>query len=205
MNCNDVRDLIRQVAAEELPSDQRHLAMDHIENCADCRAALRGAEALFELRQREVPEPQPALFDEIVDKVVEAPQSNTRFWQGAGFGAIAASILTIALFFGFDGPEPRDPGVEFAVSVDEPRLMSLAFETDRDLDGATISIDLSGSVEIDGYAGRRHIEWLEDLDAGVNRLSLPVIANGIGGGQMVVRLRHPESNQEFVISMPVDS
>jgi hypothetical protein len=39
---------------------------------------------------------------------------------------------------------------------------------------------------------------------GVNKLSLPLLASGIGGGQMVVRLSHPDSEQMFVINLPVD-
>ena len=91
------------------------------------------------------------------------------------------------------------------VSLDEPRNMNIAFETDRRLDGATITILLSGNVEIDGYGPQRELSWSEDLDAGVNRLSLPVIANGLGGGQIIVRLEHPRSEQLFVVTLPVES
>jgi hypothetical protein len=59
-------------------------------------------------------------------------------------------------------------------------------------------------VEIDGYGTRRELSWSEDLDAGVNRLSLPVTASGFEGGQMVVRLEHPLSEQVFVVQLPVD-
>ena len=83
--------------------------------------------------------------------------------------------------------------------------MDLAFETDRQLDGATISIFLSGDVGIDGYGLQRELTWTENLDAGINRLSLPVMANGIGGGQMVVRMTHPLSEQVFVINLPAES
>ena len=83
--------------------------------------------------------------------------------------------------------------------------MNLAFETDRQLDGATISILLSGDVEIDGYGIQRELTWSADLDAGVNRLTLPVLARSINGGQMIVRMTHPLSEQVFVINLPAES
>ena len=94
---------------------------------------------------------------------------------------------------------------EFYVSAEEPRIVHVAIETKRPLPGAEISVLLSGAVEIDGAGERREFNWTEDLDAGVNRLSLPLLANGQGGGQMLVRLRHPDSEQIFVIDLPSDS
>jgi hypothetical protein len=43
------------------------------------------------------------------------------------------------------------------------------------------------------------------LEAGVNRLSLPVLASGLNGGQMIVRMTHPMSEQVFVINLPTES
>ena len=48
-------------------------------------------------------------------------------------------------------------------------------------------------------------DWTEDLEAGVNKLSLPLLASGNGGGQMLVRLTHPDSEQIFVVQLKLDS
>jgi hypothetical protein len=181
----------------------------HVDRCEDCRTALRGAEALAELAARDTEMPRVGLFEAVVEKAVsqpaQAPREN-RFWIGAGFGAIAASLLAVALFVGWtDSRAPAGSVPEFVVSLEEPRQMNLAFETDRVLLGATITILLSGSVEIDGYGPRRELSWTENLESGVNRLSLPVIANGFDGGQIVVRLEHPQSEQVFVVQLPVES
>lgn len=211
MNCDFVSDNVQRIATRSLPEEQLATSITHIEKCSDCQAALRGAEALLELKMRETIQPTEPLFDRIV-KTTTAPtsqdQSSRRFWAGAGFGgAIAASIFALAFVFGWtDGFRAAAPTTaEFVVALGEPRQMDLAFETDRRLDGATISILLSGDVGIDGYGLQRELTWTENLDAGVNRLSLPVIANGIGGGQMVVRMTHPLSEQVFVINLPAES
>jgi hypothetical protein len=212
MTCNETGELLGRLADGSLDDARRRLVLAHVERCDDCRAALRGAEALVEIGRREVPAAPASLFGAVVENAVSQPSAaardnrNNRFWTGAGFGALAASLLAVALFFGFAGkPAPTPATPEFVVSLDEPRNMNIAFETDRRLDGATITILLSGSVEIDGYGPQRELSWSDDLDAGVNRLSLPVIANGLGGGQIIVRLEHPQSEQLFVVTLPVES
>jgi len=172
--------------------------------------AQRGSEALMELRRREIDGPADGLFDRVVTTATShsSQANNQRFWMGTAFGgAIAASLFAVAIFFGWTGSEqkPTESTAEFVVALGEPRQMNLAFETDRRLDGATISILLSGNVAIDGYGIQRELTWSEDLDAGVNRLTLPVLANGIDGGQMVVRMTHPLSERIFVINLPTES
>ena len=119
---------------------------------------------------------------------------------------MAASLLAAALMLGvLVTPVDTAPqAAEFFVSASEARVMNIAIEADRDLPGAKISILLSGDVEVDGYGGRRELSWSDDLKMGVNKLSLPLLASGAGGGQMVVRLSHPNSEQLFVINLPVD-
>ena len=200
---------IRSLARNLLGDEERKQVQAHVDSCAACREALRGAQALAELAARDTGAPRAGLFEAVVEYATSQPARSprdNRFWAGAGVGAIAASLLAVALFFGWEESRaPSSIAPEFAVSIDEPRQMDLAFETDRVLEGARITILLSGSVEIDGYGPRRELSWTEDLAAGVNRLSLPVIANGIEGGQIVVRLEHPQSEQVFVVRLPVDS
>jgi hypothetical protein len=209
VSCEFSKDRLRALARGLLDDEERKQVQAHVNSCEDCRAALRGAEALAELAARETGAPRADLFESVVEQAVSQPvrsPRDNRFWAGAGVGAIAASILAVALFFGWEETRvPSGIAPEFSISVDEPRQMDLAFETDRDLEGAQITILLSGSVEIDGYGPRRELRWTENLEAGVNRLSLPVIASGFEGGQIVVRLEHPQSEQVFIVRLPVDS
>ena len=209
MSCNFDKASLRRLARGSLDAVERDGVLAHVDHCEECRAALRGARALAELGARETGTPPAGLFEAVVEKAVSQPARlprDNRFWMGAGVGSLAASLLAVALFLGLsDSRLPENSVPAFAVSIEEPRHMNLAFETDRALDGATITILLSGSVEIDGYGQSRELSWTENLDAGVNRLSLPVIANGFDGGQIVVRLEHPQSEQMFVVQLPVES
>jgi hypothetical protein len=163
------------------------------------------------LRRRNAGAAPDGLFQRVLDEVARAGNhelARRRFWLGTAFGgAIAASLLAVTVMLGVL-VRPGDvlpPRAEFYVSADEARTMHIAIEADQALPGAEISILLSGAVEIDGTGGRRELTWTDDLDAGINKLSLPLLASGVGGGQMVVTLRHPDSEQMFVIDLPHDT
>ena len=211
MNCSDTAERLPALASGLLPADEREACLAHVAECETCADALGGAEAMQFMRRRDAARAPEGLFQRVLDEVSareEAGVAGRRFWQGTAVGgAIAASLLAVVMMLGvLVRPVDLAPQVaEFRVSAEEPRIMHVAIETERALAGAEISVMLSGAVEIDGAGGRREFSWTEDLDAGVNQLSLPLLASGEGGGQMLVRLKHPDSEQIFVIDLPHDS
>lgn len=167
-----------------------------------------GTEALDVLRDRQISGTPDGFFEKTMQKVTRptnAGRNPGRFWLGTGFGAgLAASIFALAFAFGLLGPKV-ELAASFQIALSEPRLMDIAIETDRELQGATITIILTGSVDLDGYRGQRELSWTEDLVAGINRLSLPLIATGTTGGQVLVRLVHPQSEQVFIINLETEA
>jgi hypothetical protein len=183
--------------------------MKHIATCETCAMALQGAIAVWTVRSRPAGPAPDGMFERVMARTANSQDHQAhgrRFWLGAGFGgAIAASLLALAIALGLLAL-PEQPAVaEFFVSTEEARPMHVAIEADRRLAGATISIYLSGDIRIDGYRERRELVWTETLDAGINKLTLPLIATGDDGGQMVVRLDHPDSEQLFVVQLRTDS
>jgi hypothetical protein len=213
MNCEYVTKNLDRLVERSLSFDAASTCQAHIRSCGDCRELVLGAEALATLREKNAGPAPAGLFDRLVDEAAgDAARraGNGKFILGGLSGAaVTAAAFIIALGLGWAG-NPGDerqagPPAEFVVGVAERRLMDLAIETDRRLDDATISIDLYGPIELDGYGPERHIAWRTDLDAGVNRLSLPVVAVDDAGGRMVVRLSHPNSEQVFVVRLRAES
>jgi len=184
--------------------------MDHIAGCQDCADALRGVRAMLVVRDQAAVPGSERVFNRVMSKAGYDPHqqaSRRGFWLGASFsGAIAASLLAVAFALGLlSNPVPEaQAAAEFYVSATEVRPMNIAIEADRPLQGAKISILLSGDVEVDGYVDRHELSWFDDLEPGVNQLTLPIRAIGERGGQMVVRLSHPDSEQIFVVQLKVD-
>ena len=211
MNCVTVSDNIKALAEGLLDSDERTACMNHIAVCEDCADALRGVRAMLVVRDQAAVPGSERVFNRVMSKTNYDPHeeaSRRGFWLGAGFsGAIAASLLAVAFALGLlANPVPEAPtAAEFYVSASEVRPMNIAIEAKQALEGAQISILLSGDIEIDGFVDRNELSWTDDLEPGVNQLTLPVRAIGERGGQMVVRLSHPDSEQIFVVQVKLDS
>lgn len=211
MNCETVVENIKALAEGALRGDDKAACMNHVAVCQDCADALRGVRAMLVVRDQAAVPGSERVFNRVMSKAGYDPHqeaSRRGFWQGAGFsGAIAASLLAVAFALGlFSNPLPEArAAAEFYVSATEVRPMNIAIEADRPLQGAQISILLSGDVEVDGYVDRHELSWFDDLEPGVNQLTLPIRAIGERGGQMVVRLSHPDSEQIFVVQLKVDS
>jgi hypothetical protein len=197
------------LAAGTLPDDERDVCMNHIAGCSDCDDALQGAIAMQTIRSRQTEAAPHGSFERVMRRTADVATRQTsgpRFWLGAGFGgAIAASLLALAFALGMLTVPEQPEVAEFMLSMEESRPMHVAIEADRPLQGATISILLSGDVQLEGFGDRRELSWTENLDAGVNKLTLPLKAVGAHGGQMVVRLNHPDSEQLFVVQLKTDS
>ena len=211
MNCTEFLEHVTALTTGAMPEASRDEYRAHADVCAGCDAALRGRRATLAIEQLPLEKPPAGLFERIATDVTRSrPRRGTSrsFWAGAAVGgAVAASLLAFVLILGVFEPPADQPQTvaQFYVSADEPRMMHVAIEVDRALPGAEISILLTGNVKVQGFGNRRELNWSDDLDAGVNKLSLPLVASGEGGGQMVVRLSHPDSEQLFVIDLPLDS
>ena len=89
MKCETVADRIPQIAAGTLPEDEQRACMQHIAGCDTCTMALKGATAMWTVRNLpEEPAPD-GLFERMMSSVAQANAgraSGRRFWLGAGFG-----------------------------------------------------------------------------------------------------------------------
>jgi len=211
MKCESVVEQIRALAEGSLQRDEKAACMNHIRGCQDCADALRGVRAMLVVRDQATVPGSERVFNRVMSKTSYDPHeqaSRRGFWLGAGFsGAIAASLLAVAFALGLlnSVPEVQPQAAEFYVSLQEVRPMNIAIEADHLLENAEISILLSGDVEIDGFGARDQLSWVENLEPGVNQLTLPIRAIGARGGQVVVRLTHPDSEQIFVVQLKMDS
>ena len=211
MNCRDFETAVEELLTADLPWAAESECRQHAAGCAPCHDVLTGAEALLRVRDQPVGAVPPDLFARLLDRALPPPAARGRgFWQGAAAGAAVAAGLAI-LIVGVQRPAvsvndmPELQSAEFRVALEERRLMDLAIESDRPLVNARISIELSGGVELDGYGLQRVVEWNTDLKAGINRLSLPLVAVDPEGGRMVVRLSHPQSEKVFVVRLRTEA
>lgn len=211
MKCEDIVELAQSGESGVMNETGRQFVMEHVAQCLDCQDAIRAVEATRWLRNQPIEPANEELFARVMGAAVQQPASGSHrgagFWIGTGVGgAVAAAFFTAVIALGLLGaPTTQDTGpAEFFVSLAEPRDLNIAIDVDSALPGATLSVSFFGGIELDGYASQRHLSWTADLHAGINKLTLPIIALDSSGGQVVVRLEHPDSQQEFLVQLRHD-
>jgi hypothetical protein len=195
------------------PSDEGHLgdraeAEAHVFACEMCRDALYAVEILKAQEAISVPTPDPLLFARVMRTAAQqarvGPQAGRRgFWLGAVVGGLlaAALVLAIVVLRGAEVPAVSSALPEIRLAVNETRNVSIALDSPRVLEHAEVRVLLSGAIGLAGFDGQRDLRWYTDLDAGVNKLTLPIVAFGADGGQLVVEVKHDDQRRTFVVNV----
>lgn len=210
MKCEDFVDKARIGALGFMEDHERWLVLEHVSHCDDCKDALRGSDAMRYLHNQPIEAPAANLYARIVDRITRNVRHGklAGFWYGAAVGgSLVAGVFAVVVTLGLlrTAEAPATGVAEFYVSTAEAREMNIAIDALTALPGAKLSLTLYGGIELAGYASQRHLSWTTDLDAGVNKLALPVIALDQSGGQVIVQLEHPDSHQEFLVQVRHDS
>jgi hypothetical protein len=204
MNCENVVDILR--AGDSADAAEGRLALQHLVGCADCRSALVAVEALRAARTAPAPGPSEGSFARTMRRAVRVEPATPRrqgFWVGTAVGAALAASLAIAVVTVWMQPRAPMPASAPLVTLmlNEARDVNVAVESPEALAGAQIHVTLSGAIGLRGFDGQRELRWTTDLDRGVNQLTLPVVALGASGGQVLVEVTHGDRRRTFVIDV----
>jgi hypothetical protein len=148
-----------------------------------------------------VPEPRSGLEDRVLAKATQPKKRRklSNAWA-AGMGALAATIAWVAVLW-IQQDRIQEPALVLALN--ESRDVSLVIDSERDLDGATIRLYVTGSITLAGYEDEHEIEWLASLTQGANLLSLPVVARAPGDGRVVAVIEHEGRTRRVTVAMHV--
>lgn len=215
MNCQHVADWLDEQGPEFEFSSVKTTLGEHLETCEECRHAWSACRLLGGLMHLPDAEPRPGLFEAALAHASGASTDAVRrrsFWLGTGTGvAIAASIVVAALalttLVRIDTPLAT-PGTRTAAltfALHEARDVDLAITAAEALSAANLRVSLPAGLELAGFPGQREIRWQTDLEAGINRLRLPIAALAAGAGQLLVEVEHGRKHQSFVVEIAVEA
>lgn len=205
MQCEDAIEQIRTAGSQR--SDELRAAMAHATNCDDCHSALRALDALRTLHDEPIPLPSTGAVERAIDAALtSSPAQRYRrgFWRGLASGAALAAVvaaLGVGIWLYTSGAGAPAAMPEVRLALNQPRPVTVTLESPEPLRGAEVRIELRGAVALDGYAGQRELRWSTDLDRGINQLTLPVVALGANGGQVLVEVTHGDKRRAFVLDV----
>jgi hypothetical protein len=204
MKCEEVLTVLQAPA----PGNEvaRRAASEHLSGCEDCRNAAHALAVLRADRDLLIDPPSDdALRRAIVAAVAQQARPQPRratFWVGVGVGAALAASVAAAVFVlrpFADSAGRAVPAVTLAIN--EVRNVDVALSSPEPLASAEIHVSLSGEIGLEGFDGQRDIRWTTDLDRGVNQLTLPIVALGTHGGQVLVEVQHGDKRRAFVVDV----
>lgn len=212
MNCQDVTNLLdRRQGADLTPAQQESLG-EHLFACESCESAWRASRMLRSFAETPPPSPRAGLLEETMDLVAAASRRPQRppesFWLGGALGAaLAASIAIVAVLglYSPAAPERSDVSGGLTIALHETRDITLAIDSADSLADAQIRVTLSGGIALAGRAGQRDLRWTADIDAGINRLTIPVIAVGSEDAELLVEVEHGSKHRRFLVQVDVVS
>jgi hypothetical protein len=161
------------------------------------------------LRAMPVPEPKTGFEDRVLAAATSAnaPRGPVRAalrrpatWWAAGIGALAATLACVALLWN----QPKiAPAANIQLALNESREVPLVIDSERELQGATIRLYVTGSVALAGYERQHEIEFQTSLTPGANLLSLPVVARAPGDGSVVAEIEHEGRTRTLRVTLHV--
>lgn len=189
MDCNQAK---REL---ELLREQNSAALlAHLRSCADCRDHAEELRVVRLLRTMPAPEPAEGFEQRVLAAVLPARRepsgARLRGWQLA----TAASLLLAVLAALPRWQQPAAPAPEAVAALP----VSVSLDTPRSLPGATIQVSLPPNLALEGYGDARQLQWRADLNAGTNRLTLPVrTRQAAGAAEILIRVEHHGAHREF--------
>lgn len=195
MECNQARRELELMRAQNSGA-----LLIHLRQCGDCREHAEDLRVVRLLRTMPAPEPEEGFEQRVLAGVLPErrgeSRSRVRGWQLA----TAASLLLAVLASLPRWQQPMSPAPRTVAALP----VSVSLDTPRTLQGATIRVSLPSNLVLEGYGDTRELQWQADLNAGSNRLTLPVrLREPAETAEVLIRIEHGGAHREFRVPVQV--
>ena len=166
-------------------------------------------EVLALLKDYPAAKPDAGFYDRaLMRATLEGTRRQRNRWLMTGFGSAVAAGIVLWMISGvfFTAPDVPQPGATIpgiALTLEEPRTITLVFASKSALDTATFTVTLPEGIELAGFPGQREIAWQTSLVEGKNLLPLKLVALTPAGGEVLARLEHEDRNRTFRLLVEV--
>lgn len=221
MNCEQVRQQLERGAAER--ADLGSSVLDHLRKCDPCRDHAEERRLIGLLRSLPVREPSAVFERRALQAALARFPEKRRSHHAAWTMALAASLtLAVAVTLRLTAPSPTQMPANdtrtvaspsagesmptFTVSARplETRVVDVVLNSKHALQDATFVVTLDENLRLENRPLTRELRWQANVQAGGNKLSLPVqLFNGTYG-EMVVTLEHGDMRRQVKVYVGED-
>lgn len=194
----------------EMPVPEPRPAFIDAALAAASAAASREPDAAREVVMTVITGSAPAVDGMPVDEAdarwarfVSGLRRHHELWLGAAMGGAVVAALAIALLGPQHLSEEASRVPEVTVALHEARDVGLVIDAERSMEGATVTLHLSGGIDLAGFGEQRRISWQTNLEPGANLLSLPVIAHSVEGGTLTALVEHEARTRSVAVKVRV--
>ncbi|MCG6937507.1 MAG: zf-HC2 domain-containing protein [Gammaproteobacteria bacterium] len=204
MKCTDIQEYLDDYIDETASSVEREAVDSHLDYCTSCRQVLAERKAVRQaLASLPVVEASPGFETRVFSAVHRQYGAGIRK-PGNRFIAGFATAMAVSLALWFAStlytPQFEEQAPQMInLAINQTRTVKLVFETPTDLADVTLTVELPGNIELEGYGGQKQLVWQTSLTRGQNILALPIIATGNGQGELMAQLNYGAKTKQFHI------
>jgi hypothetical protein len=204
MNCAEAQAQLETGTARPGAPSAELLA--HLQECAECRAGAEQLRLVRLLRTLPVPPPSAGFVDRALQQSwpqqsVVAPR---RPLSGAALaaGVVLAVLIAGKLALPYFGAGGDDAAVQVVQMLpQEMRPIEVLMVSQEALPNATITVHLDKNLSLAGYPGVDTLSWQAPLQAGNNKLTLPVQLQGAPKGAIVIEIESGTARKQLRVSV----
>lgn len=205
MRCEEIESLLNEHADAALTPTQRQAVDAHVATCENCRRSWLAARVMRTHRAQPTPVPSPDLIAKLAaTRPPPVAMRRTSPWVAAIGGALAAGAALVA--FNYYRAAPVDSArtvPSLTMSLNETRDVSVTIDSPEALMDVEVRVVLAGGIELEGFRDRSELKWTTDLEVGINRLTLPIVAADSSGGKLLIAVGHGTQQRAFVVQIDV--
>lgn len=192
MSCDKFKTLLYDYVDQALSAEDAEAVDKHSTSCESCAHDIQSIRAQRQLLQSlPVPAAAEGFKQRVIKSAVQVSAHDTAKNQGYLYKfAAAAMISALVLWFGMLNVTEKDKGSPVFVMVsDQVRNISVAIDSEQDLDAVEMYVEISDNLELKGLGNKKQINWTTGLQKGVNVISLPVVGIAKGNGAITTRVQ----------------
>jgi Putative zinc-finger len=192
MSCDKFKTLLYDYVDQALSAEDAEAVDKHCSSCESCTHDIQSIRTQRQLLQSL---PVPAASEDFKQRAIRSAVQGSGQETGKNQGyfykfAAAAMVSAFVLWLGMLNVTQKDKGSPVFVMVsDQARDISVAIDSEQDLDVVEMYVEISDNLELKGLGNKKQVNWTTGLQKGVNVISLPVVGIAKGDGAITTRVQ----------------